>query len=85
MRPESGSSWNDAVMQEEFLELLGSYERRDVEFKEARRDLQPLLDAGILRMTNPENPRASNQRYVLTEAGAEIRARRLPRKDAGDP
>ena len=37
--------------------------------------LKPLLAAGVVRMTNPDNPRASNQKYVLTEAGAALRAR----------
>ncbi|MEW6742180.1 MAG: RNA-binding domain-containing protein [Planctomycetota bacterium] len=41
-----------------------------------RKHLQPLLDAGILRMTNPENPQAANQRYVLTDAGVDLKARR---------
>ena len=50
-----------------------------------RTHLQPLLDAGIVRMTNTEHPQAANQRYVLTEAGAAIRARRLRRKQAGNP
>lgn len=50
-----------------------------------RAHLQPLLDAGIVRMTNPERPRAANQRYVLTEAGATRRAERLRRERAGDP
>ena len=32
-----------------------------------RKHLKPLLDTGIVRMTNPGNPRAPNQRYVLAE------------------
>ena len=32
-----------------------------------RKHLKPLLEAGIVRMTNPGNPRAPNQRYVLAE------------------
>ena len=35
-----------------------------------RKHLKPLLEAGIVRMTNPGNPRAPNQKYVLTGAGA---------------
>ena len=35
-----------------------------------RKHLKPLLDAGLVRMTNPGNPRAPNQKYVLTDAGA---------------
>ncbi|MFC1584568.1 RNA-binding domain-containing protein [Fibrobacterota bacterium] len=38
--------------------------------------LQPMLDGGVIKMTNPENPNASNQKYVLTETGVEIKARR---------
>ena len=38
------------------------------------RYLKPLLDARIIRMTNPERPKAANQRYVLTEPGVELRA-----------
>lgn len=37
--------------------------------------LKPLLNAGVVRMTNPENPRAPNQKYVLTQAGVELKAR----------
>ena len=37
--------------------------------------LDPLIRAGIVAMTNPENPRASNQRYVATDAGADLKAR----------
>lgn len=37
--------------------------------------LKPLLNAGVVRMTNPENPRAPNQKYVLTDAGAGLKAR----------
>lgn len=50
-----------------------------------RTHLQPLLNAGIVRMTNPDNPRAANQRYVLTEAGAAIRAERLRQQGTGTP
>ncbi len=42
-----------------------------------RTQIGPLLDVGILRMTNPARPSARNQRYVLTETGEEIRTRRL--------
>ena len=38
------------------------------------RHLKPLLDAGIIRMTNPVNPNAANQRYILTKAGQNLRA-----------
>ena len=36
--------------------------------------LKPLLEARLVRRTNPENPRAPNQKYVLTEAGTALRA-----------
>jgi len=32
--------------------------------------LNPLIRIGLVVMTNPDNPRASNQKYVITEAGA---------------
>jgi hypothetical protein len=37
--------------------------------------LQPLLDGGIIQMTNPDKPRASNQKYVLTEVGVQLKIR----------
>ena len=40
-----------------------------------RKHLRPLLEAGLVRMTNPDNPRAPNQRYVLTDAGAALKGR----------
>ena len=40
-----------------------------------RKHLKPLLEAGLVRMTNPGNPRAPNQRYVLAEAGVAVRGR----------
>lgn len=36
--------------------------------------IQPLIDGGVLRMTVPDKPRASNQRYVLTEVGVRLKA-----------
>ena len=42
-----------------------------------KRHLDPLIRAGIVAMTNPANPRAAGQRYVLTEAGAALEAARL--------
>ncbi|QCQ88308.1 AAA family ATPase [Pseudomonas aeruginosa] len=36
--------------------------------------VEPLLTGGILRMTVPEKPRSSKQRYVLTEAGINLKA-----------
>jgi ATP-dependent DNA helicase RecG len=46
----------------------------------ARHHLRPLLERGVIRMTNPENPRAANQKYVLTPLGAELKARHLTEK-----
>ena len=40
-----------------------------------RKHLKPLLEAGLVRMTNPGNPRAPNQKYVLTDAGAALTGR----------
>jgi ATP-dependent DNA helicase RecG len=39
--------------------------------------LDPLIQAGVICMTNPENPWASNQKYVLTGAGGQLKARCL--------
>ncbi len=38
-----------------------------------RKHLKPLLEAGLVRMTNPGKPRAPNQKYVLTDGGAALR------------
>ena len=48
-----------------------------------KRHLDPLIRANIVAMTNLKNPRASNQRYVVTDAGAKLKAGRVdgnPRK-----
>jgi ATP-dependent DNA helicase RecG len=45
-----------------------------------RKHLRPLLEGGVVQMTNPDNPQASNQKYVLTEAGVVLKARRLTEK-----
>ncbi|MCY4400900.1 MAG: hypothetical protein OXE96_16410 [Gemmatimonadetes bacterium] len=37
-----------------------------------RKHLKPLLETGLVRMTNPGNPRAPTQKYVLTDAGAAL-------------
>ncbi len=31
-----------------------------------------MLEVGLVRLTNPDNPRAPNQKYVLTDAGGGI-------------
>ena len=57
----------------EIMETLGVTNRRF--FKQHH--LDPLIRSGIVVMTNPTNPRASNQKYVITEAGAQLKARRM--------
>ena len=56
----------------ELMNALGAINRGH--FK--KRHLDPLIRAGIVTMTNPENPRAPGQRYVLTAAGLALRAAR---------
>ena len=45
--------------------------------------LQPLIDAGIVRLTNPDHQNAANQSYVLTDVGVALQAARIanPRED----
>ena len=57
----------------EILEALGVTNRGY--FKEHH--LDPLIQSGIVAMTNTDNPRASNQRYVITEVGALLKARHM--------
>lgn len=61
----------------DILEALGVTNRGY--FK--KRCLDPLIKSGIVAMTNPEKPRASNQQYVITEAGAQLKARRMSGED----
>ena len=61
----------------DILEALGVTNRGY--FKEHH--LDPLIKSGIVAMTNPEKPRASNQQYVITEAGARLKARRMLEDD----
>lgn len=61
----------------DILEALGVTNRGY--FK--KRYLDPLIKSGIVAMTNPEKPRASNQQYVITEAGAQLKARRMSGED----
>ena len=42
-----------------------------------RRHVQPLIDAGIIRMTSPDHRNAADQRYVLTETGVALKAARM--------
>ena len=39
-----------------------------------KRHLDPLIRAGFIALTNPAQPRAPSQRYMLTEAGVELKA-----------
>ena len=41
-----------------------------------KRHLDPLIRAGFIALTNPAQPRAPSQRYLLTEAGVELKASR---------
>ena len=61
----------------DILETLGVTNRGY--FK--KHHLDPLIKSGIVAMTNPERPRASNQQYVITEAGARLKARRMLEED----
>ena len=47
-----------------------------------RNHLEPLLAGGVLRMVHPDRPNHPDQAYVLTEAGAALKARRMS-GDAG--
>lgn len=46
----------------------------------SRKHLNPLVSAGLVRLTNPDHPRAANQRYVLTEAGVALKASWMARE-----
>ena len=46
-----------------------------------RRHLEPLLAGGVMRMTHPDQPNHPDQAYVLTEAGIELKARRVNETD----
>ena len=39
--------------------------------------LDPLIRGRVVVMTNPDKPRASNQRYVVSDAGAKLKVRRM--------
>ena len=56
----------------EIMAALGAVNR--THFRKRR--LEPLILAGIVRMTNPDKPRAPDQQYVLTSAGAALKAAR---------
>ena len=42
-----------------------------------KRYLNPLIHVGIVAMIKPDKPRASDQRYVVTHAGAALKAGRV--------
>ena len=48
-----------------------------------RKHLNPLIDTGLVAMTNPPHPRARGQRYMLTEAGLQLRALHFNAEQAG--
>lgn len=50
------------------VEVAG-YKSRTGNFK---RSLEKLLANDLIRMTNPENPKASNQKYVISEHGSRL-------------
>ena len=42
--------------------------------------LDPLIRAGVVAMTNPGNPQASNQKYVITPAGMKLKSIKMAKK-----
>jgi len=44
--------------------------------------LEPLLTGGVLRLTIPDKPRSSQQRYVLTDAGVQLKLLHEQQADA---
>ena len=44
------------------------------------RHIEPLLTGGVLRMTVPDMPRSSKQKYVLTDSGVKIKAMHVQAK-----
>lgn len=57
----------------ELLEATGMTNRGH--FK--KRHLDPMIESGVLRMTHPDQKNHPQQAYVLTEAGAALKARRM--------
>ena len=49
-----------------------------------QRHVQPLVDAGILRPTNPSAPSTRGQRYVLTDVGLNLKATRMSDDESED-
>lgn len=47
--------------------------------------LEPLLTAGVLRLTIPDKPRSSQQRYVLTDVGVQLKLLREQQQADAQP
>lgn len=45
-----------------------------------RNYLNPMINGGIIQLTNPDNPRAPNQKYVLTQVGLELNVQKMSKK-----
>lgn len=45
--------------------------------------IEPLLSGGVLRLTIPDKPRSSQQRYVLTDAGVQLKLLHEQQQAAG--
>ena len=63
----------------EIMDELGASSR--TYFK--RKHLNPLIGTGLVAMTNPTHPRARGQRYMLTDAGLQLRALHFNAEQAG--
>ena len=63
----------------EIMDELGASSR--TYFK--RKHLNPLIGIGLVAMTNPSHPRARGQRYMLTDAGLQLRALHFNAEQAG--
>ncbi len=44
------------------------FDRKD-RTKFRTKQIKPLLDVGYVEMSNPENPTAANQQYIITDKG----------------
>jgi len=49
-------------------ELMEVFDRKD-RTKFRTKYIKPLLDVGYIEMSNPENPTAANQKYIITDKG----------------
>ncbi len=47
-----------------------------------RNYLNPMITGGIIQLTNPDKPRASNQKYVLTKTGLELNVQKMANETA---